>query len=100
MIPWSAYAPRRAKDPIAWLVSKGVASRADLAAALSELGIDPGSFPEAVICQHLEGLRSIPDVGPMEGMADTAEVQPASNDEAPAQVGKTKRKGWGNRAPT
>ena len=100
MIPWSAYAPRRARDPIAWLTVKGVTSREGLSAELSSLGIDPASFPEALICQHLEALRSNQDPEPMECSAPSTEVEGASNDAAPAAPRRTKRKGWSSNSPT
>ena len=56
MIPWGAYAPRRARDPYAWLGAKGVTTRAQLRAELITLNVDPTTFPEAVICDYLAGL--------------------------------------------
>lgn len=100
MIPWSAYAPRRARDPIAWLAAKGVTSREGLASELSALGIDPASFPEAVICQHLDALRSNRDPEPMECSDQPAQEESASNGEAPAGPRRTKRKGWSSNSPT
>ena len=58
MIPWGAYATRRARDPYAWLSARGVATRAQLRAELLTLNVDPTTFPEAVICAYLAGLCS------------------------------------------
>lgn len=57
MISWQAYAPRRARDPEAWLRGKGITSREGLNSALVELGIDPSTFPQVLADSYLRDLE-------------------------------------------
>jgi len=100
VIPWSAYAPRRARDPHAWLVAKGIASRDDLTAALRALGIDPMTFPEDIARQHLDALQEKVDSEPRECPAPVDAVQGALADDAPAAPRKTRKKGSTFNPPT
>ena len=93
MIPWSAYAPRRARDPHAWLSAKGVTSRDELNAALRSLGIDPATFPEDIARQHLASLQTKEKPAPQECSGPAEAVQTELADDAPASPRKIRKKG-------
>lgn len=97
MIPWDAYAPRRARDPYAWLVAKGVVSREALRSELLTLNIDPATFPESVICNHLAGLCSTAAPDPSGNTEAAVAVEQTSTGTAPAALRKGGRK---PKAPT
>lgn len=92
MIPWGAYAPRRARDPQAWLSAKGVTSRESLRSELLVLNIDPTTFPEDVICVYLADLCSKSVEEPSGNTEAAALVEQASIGTAPAVLRKGGRK--------
>ena len=78
MISWQAYAPRRARDPIAWLRGKGITTREGLHSALSELKIDVSTFPQDVADSYLRSLEATVEEPPIETMAEALKVDPAA----------------------
>ena len=92
MIPWSAYAPRRARDVSAWLRAKGVTTRAQLSAELLALGIDPSTFPEVDACEHLATLCFTPTDEPIATTAPEAVEEPAPSGTAPASFRRPKKR--------
>lgn len=99
MISWSAYAPRRARDPIAWLVAKRIVTPEGLHEELLSLGIDPQTFPQDIAEAHLGPLGLIAVEEASVCLAPPDEVECASADEAPAAAKKPTRR-FGRPVPT
>ena len=77
MVSWQAFAPRRARDPEAWLQAKGIKTREDLLSALAELKIDPSTFPESVAESYLRSQETKQQLA-------LGETRPLLPDEDPA----------------
>ena len=92
MISWSAYAPRRARDPIAWLAAKGIVTPEGLREELIALGIDPLTFPQDIAEGHLGPLGLMPGEETSVCLAPPDEVEGASTGEAPAAAKKPTRR--------
>ena len=99
MISWSAYAPRRARDPIAWLVAKRIVTPEGLREELLSLGIDPQTFPQDIAEAHLGPHGLIASEATSVCLAPHDEVECASADEAPAAVKKPARR-FGRSVPS
>ena len=92
MISWSAYAPRRAKDPIAWLAAKGIVTPEGLREELLALGIDPLTFPQDIAEGSLGPLGLMLSEETSVCLAPPDEVEGASTDKAPAAAKKPTRR--------
>lgn len=88
MISWSAYAPRRARDPIAWLVAKGIVTREGLREELIALGIDPPTFPQDIAEAHLGPRCLISGEEASVCLAPPDKVEGATADETQAAAKK------------
>ncbi len=80
VVSWQAFAPRRARDPEAWLQAKGIKTREELLSALAELKIDPSTFPESVAESYLLSLETKQQLA-------LSETRPLLSDEDPAALG-------------
>jgi hypothetical protein len=99
VISWSAYAPRRARDPIAWLAAKRIVTPEGLREELLALGIDPQTFPQDIAEAYLGPLGSTTESEPSVCMAPAPEVESAPVDTAQAAA-KRPTKRFGRVIPT